>query len=62
VSREHAVVRAGAEGLLVEDRHSTNGTFVDDTRVAPGDSRLARSGSRIVLGGDPPLVLTVVTP
>jgi pSer/pThr/pTyr-binding forkhead associated (FHA) protein len=43
VSRRHAVVRALDDGLAVEDLGSTNGTFVNDTRIEgvaplqPGD-------------------------
>jgi len=43
VSRRHAVVRAVDDGLAVEDLGSTNGTFVNETRVSgivqisPGD-------------------------
>lgn len=42
-SREHARVRAQDNGVVVEDLHSTNGTFVNDkqieeaTLVKPGD-------------------------
>ncbi len=41
ISRRHAVLLAGPTALVVEDRRSTNGTFVDDHRVeravvAPG--------------------------
>lgn len=32
-SREHARVRAKEDGILVEDLHSTNGTFVNDKRI-----------------------------
>ena len=43
MSRRHAVVRALDGGLAVEDLGSTNGTFVNDTRIdgiaplQPGD-------------------------
>lgn len=33
VSRRHAVVRTGPEGLTIEDLGSSNGTFVNDQRV-----------------------------
>ncbi len=34
VSREHAILRATAAGLKIEDLGSQNGTYVDDRRVA----------------------------
>src|SRR5688572_17678919 len=34
VSRQHALVRAGARGLELEDRESRNGTSVDGVRAA----------------------------
>lgn len=36
VSRRHAVLRVSDGGLTVEDRSSTNGTFVDDRRIEGG--------------------------
>ena len=33
VSRQHALLIAGARSLIVEDRGSTNGTFIDDEAV-----------------------------
>lgn len=33
VSRRHAVVRSGPEGLTIEDLGSSNGTFVNDQRI-----------------------------
>ena len=49
LSRAHAQVRFREEGVVVEDLESTNGTFVNDRRVA-GASYLA-SGDRIQFGG-----------
>lgn len=34
ISREHAVLEVRAQGMMVEDLGSSNGTFVNDTRVA----------------------------
>jgi predicted component of type VI protein secretion system len=36
MSRRHAVVRPTAEGLVVEDQGSANGTFINDKRVQSG--------------------------
>jgi hypothetical protein len=33
VSRRHAVIRSGSEGLTIEDLGSSNGTFVNDRRI-----------------------------
>jgi DNA-binding winged helix-turn-helix (wHTH) protein len=49
VSRRHAVVIVGAEGTMLEDCASKNGTYVDDERVtfpvALGDADEVRFGS-----------------
>jgi predicted component of type VI protein secretion system len=49
VSRRHAVVRVAGEALEVEDLGSTNGTFVNEERIA-GTSPLA-VGDEIRIGG-----------
>jgi pSer/pThr/pTyr-binding forkhead associated (FHA) protein len=50
LSREHARVLALADGgLLVEDLSSTNGTFVNGTRIAA--ATLLRPGDELELGG-----------
>jgi pSer/pThr/pTyr-binding forkhead associated (FHA) protein len=48
VSREHAVVRGMDGGIAIEDLGSTNGTFVNDRRIA-GIAEL-RPGDRIRFG------------
>jgi pSer/pThr/pTyr-binding forkhead associated (FHA) protein len=48
VSRRHAMVRIGAGGLQVEDLGSSNGTFVNGTRIA-GPTPL-RPGDEVRLG------------
>jgi Protein of unknown function (DUF3662)/FHA domain len=45
VSRYHAQLRWGQGGWLVSDLDSTNGTFVDDERVAPAEPRPLGAGS-----------------
>jgi adenylate cyclase len=48
VSRQHAEVEVVAEGVLVRDLQSTNGTYVNGLRVAR--EALAPPGSRIAFG------------
>jgi pSer/pThr/pTyr-binding forkhead associated (FHA) protein len=50
VSHRHASVRSQGTELVVVDEGSTNGTFVGDVRVAPGMSRIVRSGDWVRLG------------
>ena len=47
ISREHAVIRLSAEGVMVEDLGSTNGTFCNGMRVT---SRPLDDGDKIMLG------------
>ena len=60
VSRQHAVLRVSAEGVVVEDRYSENGTFIDGIRLGRGESRVASPGSEIRLASNPPVVFRVV--
>jgi hypothetical protein len=48
MSRRHAVVRRHANRLQVEDLGSTNGTFVDGTRI--GEPTLLGGGAEIKVG------------
>jgi diguanylate cyclase (GGDEF)-like protein len=48
VSRKHATIEPTSEGFLILDQGSTNGTFVNDTKV---DSRLLVAGDRFRIGG-----------
>jgi ABC transport system ATP-binding/permease protein len=49
VSVEHAVIRIDEDGVpVVEDLHSTNGTFVNSERVE--DTRHLREGDRLTFG------------
>jgi hypothetical protein len=50
ISRYHAQLRWSPSGWLVSDLDSTNGTFVDGERVAPGEPRAVRAGSVLRLG------------
>src|SRR5918994_6252890 len=48
ISRRHAVVRPGEGGIEIEDLGSTNGTFVNGSRIE-GPTRLA-GGDTVKLG------------
>ena len=50
VSREHAAILQREGRWYVEDRGSTNGTFLNGTRVTPGTPLPLRHGDRIDLG------------
>ena len=47
VSRHHARLLRCPEGWLLEDLHSTNGTFINDARLLPGQPTRVRSGDVI---------------
>lgn len=48
VSREHVAIEFRADGYLIRDLRSTNGTFVNEARVT---ERLLRDGDRVRVGG-----------
>jgi class 3 adenylate cyclase len=50
VSRDHAVVRLTSRGIKITDL-SKNGTWINDVRMAPGDSQPLADGDSITLGG-----------
>ncbi|MEN6547323.1 MAG: FHA domain-containing protein [Armatimonadia bacterium] len=51
VSRRHAVIRMeGPDQFTLEDLNSTNGTWLDDTRVSPGTRVPLPYGSTVRLG------------
>lgn len=55
VSRTHARISPAPEGVLVADvgtrgRGSTNGTYVNEERVPPGESVVARPGDTVRFG------------
>lgn len=50
VSRYHAQLRRVASSWLVYDLESTNGTWLDDQRVASGHPRALAPGARLRLG------------
>ncbi len=57
LSRRHARLRLAAEGLWVEDLGSTNGTFVNETRLTPHQPFLLAESGRLRLAKD--FVVTV---
>jgi len=61
VSRYHAQLRWVESSWLVYDLDSTNGTWVDGDRLAPGQARALSAGSRMRLGDHELLVQVVKT-
>lgn len=49
ISRRHAEVRRGPDGYRIRDLESTNGTFVNGTRLESGSDYAITSGDRIAL-------------
>jgi hypothetical protein len=60
VSRRHAVLRAAEDGVIVEDRASLNGTYIDGARIGREEEGLARPGSVIRLSRDPAVEIRVI--
>jgi hypothetical protein len=50
VSRNHARLLHNPEGWLLEDLHSTNGTYVNQTQLSPGQPVRIRTGDAIRCG------------
>ena len=50
VSRRHAVIIETGTGFFIHDLESTNGTFLNDTRIEPGEQSI-KNGDIIRLGG-----------
>ena len=50
VSKFHACFTGSRHGWKITDESATNGTFVDDTRLARGGSTWLREGSRVAFG------------
>ncbi len=51
VSATHASLRAHGAGYAIVDEGSTNGTRVNERRIAPGRPKPLRTGDRIEIGG-----------
>lgn len=59
VSRRHATVLVSEEGIRVRDEGSSNGTFVQESRLEPGVETTAPVGSKIRFGS---VTLTLTGP
>ncbi|MBN1459254.1 MAG: FHA domain-containing protein [Armatimonadetes bacterium] len=59
VSRRHAEIRRLRDGYTVTDLDSTNGTWVNGERIAPGEPVRVKDGDRIAVGRLSVLTLTV---
>jgi hypothetical protein len=49
-SRQHAVITCDGSSLWIEDLNTTNGTYVNESRVHPGERRPLRDGDVIQIG------------
>ena len=52
VSRDHAVIQATGQGVEITDQ-STNGTWINGVRMAPGSSRCLNHGDSVEIGRVP---------
>lgn len=50
VSKQHALITTGPDTLIVQDRKSRNGTFVNNQRVPAGGSLPLKSGDTLRIG------------
>jgi hypothetical protein len=50
-SRHHAEIRTAAGGFQIVDLESSNGTFVNDERLTPGQPRALAEGDQVRIGG-----------
>ena len=50
VSRKHCVVRLAADGLIIRDLNSANGTKVNGTRIPPQQDVPLKRGDRVEIG------------
>lgn len=50
VSRQHAVIRLTAQGAVLIDLNSTNGTYLNNFRISPGQPYLLKHGDEIQFG------------
>src|ERR1035437_6789373 len=55
VSSHHCRLTHEADGFLLEDLGSTNGTFVNGARIAPREPVHVPHGARVTLGGQVPM-------
>ncbi len=52
VSRIHAALKSKGDGVYIEDMHSTNGTFLNGSRVNSGEERRVRDGDVIRIANE----------
>jgi pSer/pThr/pTyr-binding forkhead associated (FHA) protein len=50
VSREHAVIQKIKDDFYIQDLRSTNGTFVNGSKIPPGDYVRLRLSDTILIG------------
>jgi pSer/pThr/pTyr-binding forkhead associated (FHA) protein len=50
VSLRHALIRPSSNGYVIIDENSTNGTYLNATRLVPGAAKLIADGDRIQVG------------
>jgi len=50
ISRRHCCIAQVEDYLVVRDLDSTNGTWVDQQKIVPGQPRVLRAGSRLRVG------------
>jgi hypothetical protein len=49
-SRQHAAITCAGDSMVIEDLNTANGTYVNGTRVPPGEKRVLREGDIIQIG------------
>ncbi len=52
ISRIHAAFTVNSQGVCVEDKNSTNGTFVNGTKLGEGETKLLNKGDVIRLANE----------
>jgi len=52
VSRRHLQVRQDVNVFYISDLDSTNGTYLNNNKLAPHEEHVIRDGDRVVLGGN----------
>lgn len=52
VSRMHACILKKAEGYFLTEQHATNGTFLNEERLHPGEEKLLKNGDKIRLADE----------
>jgi 3',5'-cyclic-nucleotide phosphodiesterase len=62
ISRRHARIRRRGAAWLVEDLHSSNGTFVNDERLAPGSWHPLHDGDELALASERMVFRSLVAP